>query len=610
LQTIDVTARKQAEKALQRYTERLRTLRAIDGAILAAWSPEEIAQATLRHIRQLIPCLGAGVVMFDLETQEAILFAVHVNGELELGAGTRLALDGVANIEALVQGKVLINEDILTFPPAGSGPSSPPPPVIQAAQAAGVRSYVAVPLIAQGELLGILALGAESPAAFAPEHVDIAREVADQLAVGLHQARLHEQIQRHADELEQRVAERTAELRLVNAELARAARAKDDFLASMSHELRTPLNAILGMSEILWRELYGPLGEKQVKCVRTIEESGRHLLALINDILDVAKVEAGKLELNLNTVSVPSTCEASLRLVKQAAYEKQLQLSSILDGQVTTMRADGRRLKQILVNLLGNAVKFTPEGGEIGLEVTGDAPEHKIHFTVWDTGIGIAQEEIGRLFQPFVQLDSSLSREHAGTGLGLSLVRRLAEAHGGSVSVESEVGKGSRFTVSLPWQAVADEETRRQGDRETRRRGARLPLSPSPPPPVTVLLVEDSEANVETMSAYLEASGYRVVVAWDGAEAIERARQERPDVILMDVQMPGMNGLEATRRIRADTDPSTGLSTGLAGIPIIALTALVMPGDRERCLEAGANAYLSKPVTMDELLDAVESQLK
>ncbi len=412
--------------------------------------------------------------------------------------------------------------------------------------------------------------------------------------------------------LARRVAERTAELSAANAELARAARLKDEFLASMSHELRTPLNAILGLSEALQEEVYGPLSEKQFKSLHRIEESGRHLLALINDILDVSKVEAGKLELEIGPVSVESVCRASLGLIKQTAHKKQLKVSSTFDSQVTTIQADERRLKQILVNLLSNAVKFTPEGGTIGLEVVGDAENEAVHLTVWDTGIGISQEDLPRLFQPFVQLDSSLSRQHAGTGLGLALVHRMAEMHRGSVSMESQKGEGSRFTVSLPWrESVKDSRDKGpklqdEGLSVTNLRS--LTFQPSDLQPL-ILLAEDNEDNINTLLDYLQVKGYRVIVARNGHEAIERAREKRPDVILMDIQMPGMDGLEATRRIRADADASTGLSTGLAVVPIIALTALAMPGDRERCLEAGANEYLSKPVSLRGLVKAIETQL-
>jgi PAS domain S-box-containing protein len=415
--------------------------------------------------------------------------------------------------------------------------------------------------------------------------------------------RAEDALQRERDLLEQRVQERTAELRAANVELARASRLKDEFLASMSHELRTPLNAILGMSEVLEEEVVGPLNEKQLRSVRTIEGSGRHLLNLINDILDVSKIGAGKLELEIAPSSVDSICHESLRLIERQARRKRLKVFSSLDNAVTIVKADERRLKQILVNLLSNAVKFTPEGGQIGLDVVGDAAQQVIRFTVWDTGIGISEEDMKRLFQPFVQLDSSLSRKHTGTGLGLTLVYRLAEMHTGSVSVESEVGTGSRFTVAIPWQPTDDAQW------DVRDEGAEgYETSVSPPSTdrrssAIILLAEDSESNVDVVLDYLLASGYQVAIAQNGVEVLEQIKQERPDVILMDIQMPVMDGLETTRRIRADPDRD------VATIPVIALTALTMPGDRERCLEAGANEYFSKPVSLRRLVKTIEIHL-
>jgi len=382
--------------------------------------------------------------------------------------------------------------------------------------------------------------------------------------------------------LAKRVEERTGELQLVNAELARAARLKDEFLASMSHELRTPLSAILGMSEVLQKGIHGTLNEKQSQSLNRIEESGRHLLDLINDILDVSKVEAGKLELELGMVHVESVCQASLQFIKTDAVKKRLSISTSFDSEVPAIWADERRLKQVLVNLLSNAVKFTPEDGAIGLEVAGDLEQEVLRFTVWDTGIGIPEEKIERLFQPFTQLDSSLSRQYEGTGLGLALVSRLVGLHGGSTSVESEMGKGSRFTISLPWEkAILAGGSENDG-----------PL---------ILIADDSEVSISVVSDYLLVSGYSVATARNGAEVIQRSREEAPDLILMDIQMPVMDGLETTRRIRADTD--------LAGIPIIALTALAMPGDRERCQEAGADDYITKPMSLAVLVKAIAAQL-
>jgi PAS domain S-box-containing protein len=240
------------------------------------------------------------------------------------------------------------------------------------------------------------------------------------------------------------------ELRSANLELARAARLKDEFLANMSHELRTPLNAILGRAELLAELIQGPLNERQLRSVSNIDESGRHLLDLINDILDLSKIEASMLDLQEESVGVADLFEASIRMVAGAAAKKGIGLSSRLDPQVMQIRGDPRRLKQILVNLLSNAIKFTPSG-QITLEVQGNPADGIATFSVTDTGIGIAAADLPRLFRPFEQLDSKLSRQYEGTGLGLSLVARLARLHGGSVAVESELGKGSRFAVMLPW---------------------------------------------------------------------------------------------------------------------------------------------------------------
>lgn len=253
------------------------------------------------------------------------------------------------------------------------------------------------------------------------------------------------------ESLAERVKQRTAELEAANAQLARASRLKDEFLANMSHELRTPLNAILGSAEILADETFGQVSEQQNIYVDLIRESGRHLLDLINDILDLSQIEAEKLDLNRSTVELQYLCEVSLQFIRPEMERKQQQLTTQFDPKVTTIQADERRLKQILVNLLTNAVKFTPEGGQIGLDVVGHQAEERIDLTIWDTGIGIAAHDLPHLFNPFEQLDGKLSRHQEGTGLGLALVLRLVELHSGQISVESQVGQGSRFVVSLPW---------------------------------------------------------------------------------------------------------------------------------------------------------------
>jgi len=361
---------------------------------------------------------------------------------------------------------------------------------------------------------------------------------------------------------------------------------KDEFLASMSHELRTPLNAILGMSEVLADEMVGALNDRQMSCIKIVQESGRHLLSLINDILDLSKIEAGKLGLELGKVDVRAVCDASIRLVRPTAETKRHQVSFRNDEGLGFARADERRLKQMLVNLLDNAVKFTPPGGRIGLEVNRDPSRSAIMFTISDTGVGIASTDIPRLFKPFSQLDQGLAKAHAGTGLGLSLVKRLAELHHGSVTVESVVGAGSRFTLTLPDCAPISERTTTPPPPPV---AARFDIKPNPVPRRPVLVVDDNEPNLRMLGEFLTLKHYQVIAARSGSEALEVLDREQVDAVLMDIQMPGMDGLEAIRAIRKD--PRN------ASLPIVAITALAMPGDRERCLVAGANEYVIKPLS-------------
>ncbi len=301
---------------------------------------------------------------------------------------------------------------------------------------AGLRALAGVPLLAQDEVVGVLYVLHKEAHHFSPVEIDFLSALARRGALAISNVQLYETLQQ------------------ANQELARAARLKDDFLASMSHELRTPLNAILGMSEALLEGIYGSISEEQHYPVQAVQESGHHLLALINDILDFSRIEAGQAEIYFEQVHLPSVCQDSLQLVHEAAQKRRIKINVAIAQDVQQiakpMWADERRLKQILVNLLCNAVKFTPEGGEIGLDVVYDVAGTGVRFDVWDTGIGIAQENLPRLFQPFAQLDSSLNRHYNGTGLGLALVHRMTHMHGGSVKVESQLGVGSRFTILLP----------------------------------------------------------------------------------------------------------------------------------------------------------------
>jgi CheY-like chemotaxis protein len=342
-------------------------------------------------------------------------------------------------------------------------------------------------------------------------------------------------------------------------------------------------------------QVFGTINNRQLKALQTVERSSNHLLELINDILDVAKIESGQIELDYSPTAIAPLCQSSLAFIKQQALKKRIQLEIKLQPHLPDLFVDERRIRQVLINLLNNALKFTPEGGKITLEVSQTAAgseelaESKfLRIAVMDTGIGISAENIKKLFQPFIQIDSALNRQYTGTGLGLALVKRIVELHGGNVELTSEVGIGSCFAIELPFTLDPSPILEINHTPAPRSEQESLPQKTS-----LILLAEDNEANVSTFSSYLSAKGYRLIMAKDGEEAIALAKAHTPDIILMDIQMPKLDGLEATKQIRLDPN--------LVNIPIIAITALAMTGDRERCLEAGANDYLAKPIKLKQL---------
>ena len=383
-------------------------------------------------------------------------------------------------------------------------------------------------------------------------------------------------------------------LESTNQELQRATRLKDEFLATMSHELRTPLNAILGLSESLQEGIFGTLNAVQLSTIGDIERSGEHLLSLINDILDVSKIAAGKLKLNLREVSLTQLCQSSLALVQPQARAKQIHITTHLSAQLDRLWVDERRMRQVLINLLNNAVKFTPKGGKVRLSV-GVEPQlgkdDRLYIAVSDTGIGIAPENLTKLFQPFMQIDSSLNRKYEGTGLGLVLVKQIVELHGGTIDVQSEVGKGSCFTLMLPQSDLTSHRASIANsiDSFSHLQGEQTRSDSSP----LILLAEDNEVNINTFSSYLQAKGYQIILAHNGQEAIDLTQSHHPDLILMDIQMPDLDGIAAIAHIRQQS--------AAVHLPIIALSALVNPRDRAQCLAVGADRFLSKPIKLREL---------
>jgi signal transduction histidine kinase/ActR/RegA family two-component response regulator len=396
-------------------------------------------------------------------------------------------------------------------------------------------------------------------------------------------------------EYEHEYAEKEREARSlaqINEELRRLDELKSEFLAMVSHELRTPLTAIVGYSRLLLRQVHGPLTPKQTEHQEAIFRSAQRLTDLINELLDVSRLESGRVELTPRPTDARAIVDQAIAVVAVAANAKRIQVINAVTPETPAVQADPERLQQIIVNLLSNAVKFTPDAGS----VTISAGRHKdqVWLAVQDTGVGIPKEELARIWDPFYQVESTLRRRHGGSGLGLTIVRRLVELHGGLVRAESEgENRGARFTFTLP---VATEPVRQEAAPAVEVGIERILAGRH------VLIVEDEKDNQDLMRTVVEdLLGGEVSVCADGERAVFEAVERPPALILLDLMLPSLSGWEVARRLRQNQRTKT--------VPIIAVTALARPQERESALHAGCDGYLSKPFSPDDMARLIAATL-
>ncbi|WP_422759566.1 ATP-binding protein [Microcoleus anatoxicus] len=481
---------------------------------------------------------------------------------------------------------------------------------------AKVRAKLLVPIVVQDELWGLLIAHHSTCRDWEESKKIFLQQIAEHLAIAIYQAELYAEVQQQKRTLEQRVIERTTELRDALAAAQSASGAKSEFLAAMSHELRTPLTCVIGISDTLLRWSYGKVGSKEVpiakqrQYLKTIRDSGDHLLELINDILDLSQVEAGKAVLKISEFSLSKLASQSLHALKEKAVEKGVELvqEQRINQEWDLFTADPRRLRQILFNLLGNAIKFTPEGGRVILRiwVTEDnkrtpivqvpdtiSPGRIAVFQIKDTGIGIREDQRYLLFQKFQQLDSPYCREYGGTGLGLALTKQLVELHGGAIEVDSTVDVGSTFTVFIPIQHQTKEEDSKL---KHEKLNSSLPLHSSSLRGSLVLIEEDEETAMEICDI-LTAAGLQVVWMIEGSGAVEQIELLQPNAVIIDMRLPGMNGTEIIQNLRQK--PAT------KNMKILALTAKEIPASEIYLVTAGANDCLVKPIKPQQLLEKV-----
>jgi signal transduction histidine kinase/ActR/RegA family two-component response regulator len=535
---------------LARKVGELEALRNVGEAVSSSLDVDHVLSTIAMHAVELSGTSGGSIMEYDDSERRFAVRSVYRTSPdvVQRLRGVRIDIDSTLVGRAAKERRPLAVPDLSTVDLD---------PHLQILFDDGWRSVVAVPMLREERIIGSLVVRRKSTGDFTEETLDLLETFASQSALALLNAQLFTTLH-----------ERSAELEV-------ASRHKSEFLASMSHELRTPLNAVLGFSEVLLERMFGDINERQEEYLRDIHSSGKHLLELLNEILDLSKVEAGQMELEFIPLDVPAALEYAASMLRERATAHSIELRVELGDGLGAVEADELRFKQVALNLVSNAVKFTPDGGSVvirAVEVDTD-----LQVTVTDTGVGIPIEDRVRIFESFQQGGRGASREE-GTGLGLTLSRRIVELFGGRMWLVSEVGGGSTFGFSIP----------------TRRESGQIQPEWQAQAATSIVVIEDDRASSDLLTAYLSGAALRVTTVRDGQSGIDAVRRDRPSAVLLDIRLPGVDGWAVLQELKSDA--------ATKDVPVIVVSIV---DERSRGAAMGAAAYLVKPVSRDDLLSAL-----
>ncbi|MDP9185642.1 MAG: response regulator, partial [Actinomycetota bacterium] len=550
----------QRSKQLSSSVDELRALGEVSQAVSSSLDLDEVLTTIVTRAAELSGADGGSIFEFEPSTAEFVLRTCTGTSQelVQTLHQIRIGLDETFVGQAAAMGEVRQAPDL---------DIQPRDPHVDALRRHGWRSMVVVPLRREDEIIGALIVRRTVRGALPTATVRLLETLASQSVVAIHNARVFHQLEQKTRELEV------------------ASQHKTDFLASMSHELRTPLNAVIGFSDVLLDRMFGELNERQDEYVRDIRNSGRHLLELINEILDLSKVEAGQMELDLDAVSLPDLIEHGVAMVRERAGGHKISLACDVDPGLGTAHADELKLKQVIVNLLTNAVKFTPDGGAVTVTALRVGTEAQV--SVRDTGIGIAAAEQDRIFEAFQRGGRAARTSTEGTGLGLTLSKRIIDLHGGRLWMKSELGVGSTFSFAIPLvPATAAAVDQRAEPSE--------PAGEASDSASSVMVVEDDRRSADLLRVYLEDAGYAVSIARDGVEGLELARRLHPAAVILDILLPRLNGWDLLAQLKSD--PAT------SAIPVLIVS---MVDEQGAGFALGAAEYLVKPVDRVGLLAAL-----